>query len=364
MEQTPSPEQVLKFTREKYLKETRMCVPLFSLFEITNKCNLHCKYPMMDCKCCGLDSQVGEYELSRDEVYSIISNISRGGTKSLSFIGGEPTLRKDLPQIVAYAARSMDVAIVTNGVLLDKDYVLLLKQAGVSWIKVYVDSPGAELHDSIRGQGTHQRAIEALHHCREAGIKTSVINAVSPLNYRALREMMRLALELRAIIEATEFLPCGEGDDQLLLTKGQRREVQEHLLEAQKFLGRQTVRFAKYYISGEDDDGLRRWTDPSKEDCNVGYPWGMYGYGIKADGRMVPDPLITLELGDLRKQSMKEIWDRSLTLKNLRYRGKLKGKCARCEYRFICGGHRGRTYSITGDFMDEDPACWYEPSLA
>jgi radical SAM protein with 4Fe4S-binding SPASM domain len=362
MEQVLSPRDILKFTREKYIKEIRECKPFFTLFEITNRCNLNCKHSMLDCKYCGQDPKPWEGELSREEVYSLINNISRAGTTSLSFIGGEPTLREDLPQLVAYASRYMGVSIVTNGVLLDKRYVQMLKEAGITCIKVYLDSPEAKIHDSLRGKGTHRKVYQAIEDCRRVGVDISIIFTLTPLNYKLIQEMVRIALEMRAIIETTEFLPKG-GQEELILTKGQRREAQRNLLEAQRLFGRQRVRFAKYYILDEDEEGVKVWADPSKKGSNIGYPWGIYGYGIKANGKMVADPLIPIELGDLRKQRLSEIWGNSVMLNNLRHRGKLKGKCGRCEYKFICGGHRGRTYALTGDFMEEDPACWYEPSL-
>lgn len=148
-----------------------------------------------------------------------------------------------------------------------------------------------------------------------------------------------------------------------MLTKEQRREAQREMLEGQKLLGRDKVRFANYYIVSEDEEGLAIWTDQSKKGSNVGYPWGIYGYGIKPNGIMVPDPLMSIQLGDLRTQKLADIWTHQIIIKNLRHRGRLKGKCARCEFRFVCGGHRGRAYLATNDFMDEDPACWYEPRL-
>jgi radical SAM protein with 4Fe4S-binding SPASM domain len=135
------------------------------------------------------------------------------------------------------------------------------------------------------------------------------------------------------------------------------------MLEGQRLFGRDKMRFGNYYIVSEDKEGLAIWADQSKKGSNVGYPWGIYGYNIRPNGIMVPDPLISIELGDLRTQKLSDIWKSQIAIKNLRHRGRLKGKCGRCEFRFVCGGHRGRAYLATNDFMAEDPACWYEPRL-
>lgn len=366
MEQVFSPQEILSLTRNKYSKVIRDCNPLFTLFEITNACNSHCKYSMLDCKYCSLECPPSDDELTTQEVYSLINNIAQGGTVSLCLTGGEPTLRKDLLQIIAHASGRMQVTLITNGVLLDQEYVRKLKRAGISWIKVYLDSPEAEVHDSLRGDGTHHKALQALKNCKILGITSSIVVTLTPMNYERLREMIRLSLELRACIETTEFLPVDgiNSENNLILTKEQRKQAQKYLLEGQRLLGREKILFGHYSIISEDEEGLKIWADPSKKDTNVGYPWGIYGYGIKANGKMVPDPLIAVEVGDLKKQKLSELWEKSVLIKTLRHRGRLNGKCGKCEYKFICGGHRGRAYLLGGDFMDEDPACWYEPQLS
>lgn len=361
MKEVFSPEDILSSTRAKYSKALKESKPLFALFEVTSACNLNCKHPMLDCKYCGLPFEFGEDELTTDEIHSIIDNIYQGGTTAISLIGGEPTLRPDLLQIVTHASLRMEVTLVTNGQLLDREYVGRLKDAGISWIKVYLDSSDPEIHDSVRGEGTHKKAYQAIQNCRQEDIRVSVINPVTPVNYKQLRDVIRLAIESRAVVEMTEFL--SSQDSQLVLTKEQRKGAQSVMLEAQGIFGRDKVRFGSYYIVSEDEEGLKIWADPSKKGSNVGYPWGIYGYGIKANGLMVPDPLITVPLGDLRTQKLADIWNKSATVNILRHRGRLKGKCGNCEYRFVCGGHRGRAYFANNDFLEEDPACWYEPRI-
>ena len=363
MTQALSPEEIFKVTREKYRKAINESSPIFALYEITKACDRPCKYPMIDCKYCGLTNQSTEEELGTQEVYRLINNIAQSGTRSLSFVGGEPTTRTDLIDIVSHASGRMEISVITNGLAIDSKYAYKLRQARTSWVKIYIDSPDAELHDSLRGEGTHHQALQALENCKDEGIATSIINTVTPQNMDHLREMLRLSLEKKSLLEITEVLPSHDGKgSELILSKEQRKEVQMYLLEARKLFGRDRIRFAEYYMIGEDKEGMAVWADPAAGGFNVGYGWGIYGYGIKPNGKVVPDPLITIELGNLMEQRLTDIWANAVVVKNLRHRGRLKGKCGRCEYRFICGGHRGRVYVLTGDLMEEDPACWYEPS--
>ncbi|MEA3431539.1 MAG: SPASM domain-containing protein, partial [candidate division WOR-3 bacterium] len=64
-----------------------------------------------------------------------------------------------------------------------------------------------------------------------------------------------------------------------------------------------------------------------------------------------------LVVGDLRKQSFKEIWEESPVMISLRDRSDLQGRCATCEYKALCGGCRARAYAYFGDLKGADPGC-------
>jgi radical SAM protein with 4Fe4S-binding SPASM domain len=66
-------------------------------------------------------------------------------------------------------------------------------------------------------------------------------------------------------------------------------------------------------------------------------------------------------LGTLRMQTLSDIYRNSPLLLELRDMDRLKGKCGRCEFRWVCGGSRARAYGITADPMESDPFCAYEP---
>jgi radical SAM protein with 4Fe4S-binding SPASM domain len=71
---------------------------------------------------------------------------------------------------------------------------------------------------------------------------------------------------------------------------------------------------------------------------------------------------LEVKCGDLRESSFKEVWENSEVFKKLRDFTAYQGKCGRCEYVKFCGGCRARAYEATGDFMEEEPLCMYQPS--
>ena len=76
---------------------------------------------------------------------------------------------------------------------------------------------------------------------------------------------------------------------------------------------------------------------------------------------MFPCGYLPLDCGSIRKNSLADIWRDSAIFKKLRDYNTLKGKCGRCEFKGICGGCRARAYGETGDYLDEEPFCTYEP---
>jgi radical SAM protein with 4Fe4S-binding SPASM domain len=71
---------------------------------------------------------------------------------------------------------------------------------------------------------------------------------------------------------------------------------------------------------------------------------------------------MTVTVGNVREKSFREIWESSPVLQQLRDAQQLKGRCGVCEFNELCGGCRCRAYAAYGDYLQEDPACRYQPS--
>jgi radical SAM protein with 4Fe4S-binding SPASM domain len=82
---------------------------------------------------------------------------------------------------------------------------------------------------------------------------------------------------------------------------------------------------------------------------------------ISFDGEVFPCGYLPAIAGDLKKQPFAEIWNDSKVFNDLRDTDKLEGKCGCCEFRNVCMGCRARAYAATGNYLDEEPFCVYEP---
>ena len=362
-----SPQDFLNITREKFRKMVREAKPLTCWYSITEECDLHCKFCFAD------STKPWPDELTTQEIYALLDNIAEAGTQAIVFGGGEPTLREDLVEVMHYAARykNMFVALNTHGQWLDRKYVTRLVNAGVSQVKVSVDGL-KESHDWNRGEGTFDKCIQALKNCVDAGIKSVIwIATISQMNYDEIPQMVKMAMDLGVDICMVQLFPGGrwKGKTDLMLTREQVRDWQRYMVEQQNIYGWTRIQFEDRYQICEDCHALKVAADPYRigdfTDTPAGCISGIWQYIINASGKVVIGDIVTpeLEIGDLRQEKLSKIWRYSDLANLLRDRDKLKGRCGRCELRFVCGGCRRMAYSLTGDIMAPDPQCWYKPRL-
>ena len=81
-------------------------------------------------------------------------------------------------------------------------------------------------------------------------------------------------------------------------------------------------------------------------------------------GEVFPCGYLPVKAGDINTQSFADIWENAEVFRALRGTENLKGKCGYCEFRNVCMGCRARAYAATGDYLDEEPFCLYEPRMA
>ncbi|HXM66668.1 MAG TPA: SPASM domain-containing protein, partial [Candidatus Acidoferrum sp.] len=85
---------------------------------------------------------------------------------------------------------------------------------------------------------------------------------------------------------------------------------------------------------------------------------------ISHQGEVYPCGYLPALAGDLKKQSFSDIWENSFVFHQLRDVNNLQGKCGCCEFRNVCMGCRARAFAATGNYLDEEPFCVYQPKSA
>lgn len=154
-------------------------VPIWVSIYVTRKCNLNCKY------CFVKDSK--RKDLPTKDVISVIDKLHELGCRTVDFFGGEPTLRKDLVELVRHASKKNMVTVLsTNGVLLNKELLNSLGEAGLDAILMSLDSV-FDNDLSVKTIGRKRQLLDALIATRKKfGIQLLVGNVLTPDNVDAV----------------------------------------------------------------------------------------------------------------------------------------------------------------------------------
>ena len=173
------PSHLLQFSRDKK--------PVI-VWNCTRRCNLSCVH-------CYAQSQDIDYrdELTTEEGKALIDDLAGFGAPVLLLSGGEPLMRKDVPELAAYARKKgMRAVISTNGTLITGEKAKILKEIGLSYVGVSLDGLEAT-NDRFRGlNGAFSLALEGIRNCREEGIKTGLRFTINKRNVHEVPALFEL----------------------------------------------------------------------------------------------------------------------------------------------------------------------------
>jgi len=318
----------------------------------TNACNMYCDHCYRDA-----GSKAAE-ELTTAEAKTMLEQIARAGFKIMIFSGGEPLLRPDLLELVAYANKlSLKPVFGTNGTLLTSKTVSELKEAGARGMGISLDSLDSEKHDSLRRKpGAWQGAVQGMRNCRQMGLPFQLHTTVMEWNSSELEELTDFAVQEGAQAHHIFFLvPTGRAVS--IEEKSLRAEAYEELI-ARIMKKQQTVDLelkptcAPQFMRIARQMGMDiRFT----RGCLAGIAYCI----ISPTGQVQPCAYLDLPLGDVRQTPFDQIWRDNEVLHKLRSLD-YQGKCGNCNFKKICGGCRARaSYYHGGAYMAEEPWCLY-----
>jgi len=176
---------------------------------VTDKCNLRCFYCLPE----GFKGfEEPQHWLRFDEVERVIGAFAELGVSRVRLTGGEPLVRRDLPQLAANLAALPgldDLSLSTNATLLSR-HAVALKEAGVSRINVSLDTLRPGRFTKITG-GKLQPVLDGLMSAKAAGFAPIKINmlALKDLNEDEFEDMVEFCLEHDFTLRFIETMPMG-----------------------------------------------------------------------------------------------------------------------------------------------------------
>ncbi len=328
--------------------------PSLISWNLTKRCNLRCPH-------CYMDGGTGAaHELDTRECLDLLDAMKAAGTEMVILTGGEPLLRRDIYDIARRASEiGMWVVMGSNGVLVTDRVAETMVECGVKGVAISIDSIDPDAHDRFRGSsGAWAHSVRALDICRAHGLEVLVQSTVMAFNYHQIPDLIAFAREKGAWSFNLYFLVrTGRGQEMNDLSPARTASLLANLVDSQDHYRPMLVRSKcapqfKQIAYEKGRPGLE------SGGCMAGTRYAR----VTPEGDVTACPYMTVVAGNVREQSFGEIWRNSPVLENLRDSAALKGRCGRCEFKTLCGGCRCRAYAAFGDYLQEDPACTYQPT--
>jgi len=238
---------------------------------------------------------------------------------------------------------------------------------GVRGLSLSLDALDEERHDRFRRvTGAWRNTVAGAGILRDAGLPFIVQTTVGAHNVNELAAIAEFAhTQLSASVWNLYFLvPTGRGAFVSDISPEEYDRVLSDLATIQtKYAGKMLVnaKCAPHYVKTLVANDLSAPFLRTYAGGAGGCPAGTHYLGIRPNGDVTPCPYLPVFGGNLREESLADVWASSEPFVAIRQRNALGGRCGACELGALCGGCRARAYGATGDIMAEDPLCTHTP---
>ncbi len=343
-------------------------IPYVVFYEVTQACDLACLHCRASAQACHDPA-----ELSTIGAMRLLDQLAIFSRKpNVVLTGGDPMKRPDLAPLVEHGVSlGLEMALTPSATdLVRCERLCLLAAAGLSRLAVSLDGPDAYAHDRFRrARGSFERTLGILRDARQTGLSLQVNTTVTRFNWRRIDEFAEVLAGQQILHWSVFFLvPVGRARADDCLSAGECEA-------AFAMLWRQSQR-QQYAIKTTEAPHYRRFvlqhrkllnaarkmplTSTQRPSLNVNDGRGAMFIGHT--GRIQPSGFLPLHCRRFPGDSVVDDYQNSPVFRALRNTDGLGGKCGCCEYRRICGGSRARAFALTGDYLAEEPHCFYMPT--
>ncbi|HKU69034.1 MAG TPA: pyrroloquinoline quinone biosynthesis protein PqqE [Candidatus Baltobacteraceae bacterium] len=328
--------------------------PLSVLCELTYRCNLQCPY-------CYNPTDLDTYrdELDTQQWKRVLADAAQMGVVQAHFSGGEPTLRRDLPELIAHACGAgLYTNLITQGTFLSDDVLDSLLERGLDHIQISIQAPEEELGDRIAGTKVHARKFEVLERVLQRDVAVTLNCVVHRLNHDCIADVIALAERLgvrRLELANVQFYGWAYRNRTALMPTREQVESGERIVSSARERLRGVMEIT--YV-------LPDYFADFPKPCMNG--WGSTFLTVTPNGRVLPCPaaaaIRTLEFENVRDRGLREIWTDGAAFNAYRGTQWMPEPCKSCARREVdWGGCRCQAYLIAGDAARTDPACALSP---
>ncbi|PBC06971.1 pyrroloquinoline quinone biosynthesis protein PqqE [Mesorhizobium sp. WSM3859] len=325
--------------------------PIGMLAELTHRCPLQCPYCSNP-----LELLKANRELDTQTWLDLFSQAADLGVLQVHLSGGEPTLRRDLEQLIAeLSALGVYTNLITAGVGVAEGRIEAFAEAGLDHLQLSFQGARAVTTDRIGNhRGSHEKKLETAHRARAAGLPLTINAPVHRHNIEEVQEFIDLALSLgaeRLEIANVQYAGWALANRDLLMPDRAAVDRQADIVAAaqEQLAGIMNIDFVT-------PDYFAIYPKP----CMGG--WARDAFMVAPDGTVLPchaaHTIASLRFERFGDRSLAEIWADSPAFNAFRGTEWMREPCRSCERREVdWGGCRCQALAIVGDAAATDPAC-------
>jgi len=307
----------------------RYSAPLRMDLAVTFKCQNNCVH-------CYAGGSHETEELNTDQWKSAIDRLQDIGVFIVTFTGGEPTLREDLPGLLLYAQnKGIVTGLITNGrKLKDKDYVKTLEKAGLDFIQFTLESHEPKIHDSMTGaKGSWKETVEGIKNVIPTKIYATTNTTLSRYNAHNFLQTVDFIKKLgvagfgcNSLIYSGKATEIG---DKFAVSVETLKELLPKVRDKATQLGLKFLWYTPTQYCRFDPVSLGLGI----KSCTA----AMINMCVGPNGDVYPCQSYFESLGNILKDQWQSIWNHPLAV-SIRKREYAEPKCKDCPQLQICGG--------------------------
>ncbi len=305
-------------------------------------------------------------ELTLEEIRDrIMIPARRLGIHTMGWSGGEFLLRRDALDLLRLTVDlGFRCSLLSNCKRLTRERLEKIRDVTRGRARIVVGLNAVDEENRWSRDSESDRTLQVLRDCAELGLGQHVVITIGKYNTGSFEKTVEFCVRNNIAYNRSPLVPRGSGAGCFSGMGFDRDDLERYFHPALRRHPHGYVSYTPYFLSPElhaqASGGVRNNTVPQNPSIGC---WVGSWLTINAEGDVSVCPVLldALSGGNVREKPIDELVGSSPFFAEITDRSRLKGRCGRCRYQYTCGGCRAMAYYHTGDYMGEDPTCFFDP---